>query len=148
VTNRQWGGELFIEDMQNFGLLEYFDPRYIAISGDLGIRKPNADIFLYALNGLGYTPEEAAMVGDSLSADVVGAKRVNSTAIWKPKPFLLAEARAAQPQSATLKEEHVLDYIKSWERKHWQLVHEDVRPDVIIEDLSNLLDVFPGVEQS
>ena len=32
VTNRPWGGKPFLEDMRKLGLLEYFDPRHIAIS--------------------------------------------------------------------------------------------------------------------
>src|SRR6202035_5476306 len=40
VTNRHWGGAIFQEDLRILGLLDYFDPRYMAISVDLGIRKP------------------------------------------------------------------------------------------------------------
>ena len=88
VTNRLWGGEPFYEDLQTMGLLDYFDRRHIAISGDLGIRKPNAQIFLGLLRTLQVQPGEVAMIGDSLSADILGAQAPGIYTIWKPKPWL------------------------------------------------------------
>jgi len=86
VTNRLYGGEPFQEDLRTLGLLNYFDPRHMAISGDLGVRKPNPAIFLHALKALDTAPEHAAMVGDSLNADILGAQKLGIFAIWKPKP--------------------------------------------------------------
>jgi len=85
VTNRLWGGQPFQEDMQTLGLHNYFDLRTIAVSADLGVRKPNPAIFFHALNALNVAPEDAVMVGDSLSTDIVGAQRTGIFAIWKPK---------------------------------------------------------------
>jgi HAD superfamily hydrolase (TIGR01549 family) len=85
VTNRIWGGQPFQEDMQTLGLQHYFDLRTIAVSADLGVRKPNPAIFLHALHALNVAPEEAVMVGDSLSTDIVGAQGLGIFAIWKPK---------------------------------------------------------------
>jgi HAD superfamily hydrolase (TIGR01549 family) len=86
VTNRIWGGEPFQQDMQILGLFDYFDPTTIAVSGDLGVRKPNPAIFFHALNALNVEPQEAVMVGDSLSTDILGAQRLGIFAVWKPKP--------------------------------------------------------------
>ena len=86
VTNRLYGGEPFQEDLRTLGLLNYFDPRHMAISGDLGVRKPNPAIFLHALKALDTAPEHAVMVGDSLNADILGAQKLGILAIWKPKP--------------------------------------------------------------
>ncbi|HLI71837.1 MAG TPA: HAD family hydrolase [Ktedonobacteraceae bacterium] len=88
ITNRLWGGEAFHEDLRAIGLLDYFDHKHIAISGELGIRKPNPQIFQYALNALQASPQETAMIGDSLSADILGAQPLGIYAIWKPKPWL------------------------------------------------------------
>jgi len=95
VTNRHYGGVPFHEDLQTMGVLDYFDLRHMAISADLGIRKPHPAIFMYALNGLHVPPEEAAMVGDSLKADIAGAKLLDMLAIWMPKASLRQEAQAA-----------------------------------------------------
>lgn len=88
VTNRLWGGEPFHEDLRSIGLLDYFKMEHIAISGDLGLRKPNRRIFEYVLTALHVSPQETAMIGDSLSADILGAQPLGIYAIWKPKPWL------------------------------------------------------------
>lgn len=92
VTNRLWGGAPFHQDLATIGLLDYFELPHIAISGDLGIRKPNSQIFEHVLHSWQVLPEETAMVGDSLSADIVGAQSLGIMAIWKPKPWLRAWA--------------------------------------------------------
>ena len=74
VTNRHYGGPPFHEDLQTMGLLDYFAYEPMAISADLGIRKPNPDIFMHALNRLSVQPEEAAMVGDSSESGYSGSK--------------------------------------------------------------------------
>jgi HAD superfamily hydrolase (TIGR01549 family) len=103
VTNRLWGGQPFLEDLHMLGLLNYFDLNHIAISGDLGLRKPNAQIFEYALNALHVSPHETAMIGDSLSADVLGAQPLGIYAVWRPKPWLTAWAieHAGSPSGQT-----------------------------------------------
>jgi HAD superfamily hydrolase (TIGR01509 family) len=103
VTNRQWGGPLFQEDLRTLGLLDYFEPSTIAISADLGVRKPNPAIFLHTLRALAVTPDQAAMVGDSLRSDIVGAKRLGILAIWKPKPHVheMLRARLVAPGAAS-----------------------------------------------
>src|SRR5438876_3112750 len=106
VTNRHYGGLPFYEDLQIMGLLDYFEYEHMAISADLGIRKPNPDIFMYALNGLNVQPEEAAMVGDSLKADILGAKMLNILAIWKPNASLREEAKVAWMSSYTATRQH------------------------------------------
>ena len=173
VTNRHYGGTPFHEDLQTMGLLDYFDLLHIAISADLGVRKPHPAIFMHALNGLHVAPEEAAMVGDSLKADVGGAKRLNMLAIWMPKASLLQEAQAALEPSAhavlpgqrmyqsignmpgvaspvssqrertgMLTEDALLAYVHQREIKAHHQPQSDIRPDVIIEHLSDLLEIF------
>ncbi|ASJ08848.1 2-haloalkanoic acid dehalogenase [Thermococcus siculi] len=62
------------------GLLDYFD--VVVTREDVKAIKPEPKIFLYALENLGVEPGEAAMVGDSLSQDVYGAKNVGMTSVW------------------------------------------------------------------
>lgn len=116
VTNRDYGGQLFREDLQTMGLLEYFEYQHMAISADLGIRKPHPEIFKYALARLSVLPEETAMVGDNLKADVGGAKGLNMLGIWKPNPAARVENQDTQPES--------------------------IVPDLTIEHLQDLLEVF------
>lgn len=63
------------------GLAEYFDP--LVVSGDLGIGKPEAEIFTHALASAGIADSSAAvMVGDSWHRDVLGAVGAGLRAIW------------------------------------------------------------------
>ena len=57
----------------------------IAVSGELGVAKPDIRAFELALGLLGTAPHETAMVGDSLENDVRGAIRAGlARAIWLP----------------------------------------------------------------
>jgi len=54
----------------------------VVCSRDLGIRKPNPEIFRYMLKNLGVTASETVHVGDSVEADMEGADSVGITGIW------------------------------------------------------------------
>jgi len=166
VSNRHWGGKLFQEDLQTLGLLNYFDLRHIAISVDLGVRKPGHAIFLHALNALNVAPEHAVMVGDSLLSDIVGAKMLGIFTIWKPKPsvraqaHLIASGTAAQahqmpapgklpgdlpPGMHITDDDYVLAQVRSRAGKWDQQLLGEIKPDLVIENLSDLLDIFSEV---
>lgn len=152
VSNRHYGGAPFHEDLREMGLLDYIELWHMAISADLGLRKPNPDIFLYALNSLHVSAEEAVMVGDSLRGDITGANRLNILSIWMPKTSLRAEALAAmrasgQAQQGGLTDDYLLTYTRHIEKRGRQ-TPGDVRPDRIIERLSDLLDLFKGCEKA
>ncbi len=149
VSNRGHGGLAFRTGMQEIGLQEYFDPQKIAISIDLGSNKPDSYIFQYALDALNVKPEEAVMVGDLLSADIIGAKRLGIFAIWKPDPRLFVQARAEALEhsvQASSFEEYILKdafrRAKKREEKRGRIIPADLQPDLVIEHLSELLDVF------
>ena len=63
-----------------------------------------------ALDALGTPPAEAVMVGDSWSADVIGARAAGIRAVWfnpdrlpSPEPGLgVAELHALEPTAETL----------------------------------------------
>ncbi len=81
VTNRGYSGPRFHEEMRDLGLAELFE--VTVISCDVGYMKPHPRIFHYTLECMGIEAEETAMVGDSLRADVEGAKTLGMTAIWR-----------------------------------------------------------------
>ena len=55
-------------------------------SRDLGIRKPNPEIFRYMLENLGVKASETVHVGDSVEADMVGADSVGIMGVWIRTP--------------------------------------------------------------
>lgn len=166
VTNRHWGGQLFQEDLQEMGLLRYFDPAHMAISADLGIRKPNPAIFKHALQSLACVPEQAVLIGDSLRSDVVGAKLLGMGMVWKPKPAMLqqmyvhtnamnapASGQHTPPvayQPADLPAGlHVTDddyVLAQAQTNKWdEYAQGTIQSDLVIETLSELLDILVTV---
>jgi putative hydrolase of the HAD superfamily len=56
--------------------------KIIVVSGEVGIGKPDPQIFRLALAPLAAQPAEAVMVGDSLFRDIQGAQQTGIKAIW------------------------------------------------------------------
>lgn len=81
VTNRVFGGPRFAEELRELELDGYFEST--AVSCDMGYMKPHPKIFEYALDEMKIAPTEAAMVGDSLRADVQASQALGMTAIWR-----------------------------------------------------------------
>ena len=147
VTNRAYGGEIFIEDLRLLELLPFFAPGALAISADLGIRKPNPVMFQYALRRLDLPATQVAMIGDNLIADVWGAERAQVVAVWKPSAKLRAAA-GGMPEPLTESTE-AGEHLVSWARR--QAYAKDTRtltmapPAAVIDQLRDLLAIFPGV---
>ncbi len=82
VTNTlSRGDEEVREDWRRFGLADAIDG--VVSSHSIGWRKPHAAMFERALELAAARPDEAAMVGDQLHADVWGAKRLGLRGIWR-----------------------------------------------------------------
>jgi putative hydrolase of the HAD superfamily len=70
-------------DAEAGGLAPLLD--VMVFSEELGVSKPQPEIFLHALEALGVEPERALYVGDRLGTDVQGAANVGMTtvqALW------------------------------------------------------------------
>lgn len=66
--------------LDKLGARPYLD--VVVTSAVLGIRKPNPKIFWHALSHWNCPPERAAMVGDTLGADILGARNAGLYSIW------------------------------------------------------------------
>lgn len=62
------------------GLADCF--AHTIISEEVGINKPQPEIFQIALKKNGVTADEAVMIGDSYSSDIQGAKNAGIDQIW------------------------------------------------------------------
>jgi YjjG family noncanonical pyrimidine nucleotidase len=76
----------------------------LVVSEEVGVAKPDARVFEAALSRLGGTPDEAVMIGDSWSSDIVGATGLGIRAIWLnrydrpcPDSSLATEIRSLEP---------------------------------------------------
>lgn len=95
------------------GLRKFFD--FVLSSAVAKVRKPDPGIFTAALAKWGAIAEQAVMVGDTVTADVAGAKRMGIASVWILR-------RADTPESHAAAEIH--------------------RPDATIRALSELPDLL------
>lgn len=107
VTNRSVGGPPFLEELHSCGMDTLFET--CAVSCDHGWLKPAPELFHRALNDLNVLPNEAVMVGDSLRADVAGARALGMTAVWKRPPKPVAED-ARLPDGTLVEPDFVIDH--------------------------------------
>jgi putative hydrolase of the HAD superfamily len=70
VTNGQ--GSQQRRKLSDAGITSLFAS--ITISAEAGLRKPQPEIFLLAIKGLGVAPEECLFIGDNYQADYLGSK--------------------------------------------------------------------------
>lgn len=68
------------EAIKKLRLDKYLDS--IVISRDIGIRKPDPEIFKFTLNSIGLERHEALHVGDSIEYDIQGAINAGMKTIW------------------------------------------------------------------
>ena len=54
----------------------------IVISGNFGQGKPSVELFQHALDSVGVSKDEAIMVGDKLTTDILGSNRIGMQSVW------------------------------------------------------------------
>jgi 2-haloalkanoic acid dehalogenase type II len=83
--------------VEGFGIRAYFD--FVLTSAASYYRKPHPRAFEIALAQWNATPQEAFMVGDSLQADIEGAKKLGLGTIWitRRAAFTPEEKARVQP---------------------------------------------------
>jgi len=72
--------EVSFRKIENSGIGKYFDQ--IITSENAGAKKPDAQVFQYALNLANAAPHDSIMIGDNIDADVKGALAVGMAAIY------------------------------------------------------------------
>lgn len=77
IANQKLGLGIRLEEL---GILKYFD--LIIASQEVGVSKPNKDIFNIALSKVNCKPYDCVMIGDRLDNDIVPAKQVGMKVIW------------------------------------------------------------------
>ena len=71
--------EIQEKKMKRSNIHSYFDK--IVDSEMVGVKKPNPIIFEFALKLAKISPEEGLMIGDSIEADIIGARQVGMNAL-------------------------------------------------------------------
>lgn len=96
--------------LEAYGIADLFGA--VLTSAAFGWRKPNPNIFLEAARRIGVPPAECAYVGDTISRDVIGARRAGYGLAVQIRSFLTDKADRGT---------------------------EDTAPDVVIRDLTELI---------
>jgi HAD superfamily (subfamily IA) hydrolase, TIGR02254 len=66
--------------LQGSGLAPFFET--LTVSEEVGVKKPNPEIFFYALNKANAHVEESIMIGDEMDVDIVGAQAAGMDQIF------------------------------------------------------------------
>jgi len=83
--------------LRRIDIEKYFD--VIVTSVDVGFNKPDERIFLTALKVVNVKPEESVMVGNLISADIVGGNRIGmKTILYKWNERYLNEITSPEEQ--------------------------------------------------
>lgn len=88
--------------IERSGLAPYIDA--VILSDEVGLHKPQPEIFHLALERMGgYRADEAVMIGDSYSSDIVGASRAGIRSLWYcPEDYPLLVDDDITPPIATI----------------------------------------------
>lgn len=100
--------------LEKYGIRDYMED--VTVSSVTGYRKPHPEIFRISMRQMRCRPENCVYVGDTISRDIIGAKRAGFGRAVQICSFLTSQKDEGLP------------------------VKENERPDVIIRDLRELLD--------
>jgi putative hydrolase of the HAD superfamily len=84
------------EVLRDFNIRQYFNG--VIESAVVGVRKPDARIFMLGCVALGLKPEEVLVVGDSLKKDILPARSIGCQTAWiKGRGWTADEDAATDP---------------------------------------------------
>jgi len=109
--------------LKNYGLEDLFDA--LIVSSKVGARKPEAQIFYFALKSLSVKPEETVFISDELSEDLIGAKGCGIRTIWLDTEY------GSEPKEDQDK----------WKKKEREIA-KVFKPDAIIKNLKEVITVI------
>ena len=89
VSNTMWPAAWHQQELVRFGLAPYLD--HTIFSSDVGVWKPQPEIYRLSLDALSVSPHEAMFVGDMLPHDILGAQGVGMVGVHKRNDNLSLE---------------------------------------------------------
>ena len=103
--------------LAKYGIAQYLS--VIIASTEFGWRKPSERLFLAAAEQMGCTPRECAYVGDTISRDVIGARRAHYGLAIQIKSFLTTvsdkETDTTQPDAIVQHLTEVVGLVKKFD---------------------------------
>ena len=98
--------------LRGLGLMDCV--QHVSISAVVGWEKPHGNIFAHALDAVGVAPARAVHVGDSLHADVHGARQAGMQPLWLRRDGEAHRDGAPDDEAAI----HDLNGVLDWLAKH------------------------------
>jgi FMN phosphatase YigB (HAD superfamily) len=83
--------------MEEWDLLSFFEPQAVIISDEIGVSKPQPEIFQFALYRADILPQEAVMIGNDYQNDMLPAKALGWQTIWLRRPNPYQRSQPAEP---------------------------------------------------
>jgi putative hydrolase of the HAD superfamily len=96
-----------VERLRVLGIDQYFD--IVLGSGDIGLSKPNPEIFRRALLLSGCPPKQTAMIGDRTGNDIIPAKTLGMKTIRVRQGFTHSIEPTSQPERPDAEVEAIAD---------------------------------------
>lgn len=94
------------------GLEEWFPANRVLVSEDLGVAKPDAEMFLHAAHALDATVDDCVFVGDSPANDVAGANAAGMPVVWFDRRGI-SLVEGTTPTWTVTREEEILPLLKT-----------------------------------
>lgn len=107
--------QLILDITRKLGIVDYFDP--LVTSAAFGRTKPHPSIFTHVLEAWGLPPSGVVMIGDTLSADILGANTLGLRSILvdiEPNPDNPRFSGVARPSARITALPDVLGFIHTW----------------------------------
>lgn len=101
-----------VDLLHGLGLMDWV--QHVSISAVVGWEKPHGNIFAHALDAVGASPARAVHVGDSLHADVQGARQAGMQPLWLRRDGA-ARRGAAHDEGPVI---HDLNGVLDWLARH------------------------------
>lgn len=115
------------------GVVEYFD--LLVFSDEVGVRKPDPQIFQFVTARLGVKSSECAHIGDNLKSDVYGAKNAGFKAIFFSSMIGRDSVAESNPDS-----------LVSISRNLGELEKNQLIPDKTVNSLDKVLEAIKEIE--
>ncbi len=93
-------------------LQRWIPEEHVFVSGEIGINKPQKEIFAYAEKRMNLAAEDAYFIGDSPETDIAGAKNAGWHSIWfnrRRKPTIVG----LEPEHTVMSEEALAVLLKT-----------------------------------
>lgn len=84
----------------------------IVTSARFGLRKPRPEIYFKAMRNLGSNHQSTIMVGNNLVADILGAKKANTGAVYLEREY--SSEKHVKPDAAAKSLSEIVNIIKEW----------------------------------